>query len=168
MLGIDPGSRRTGWGVVRQDGSLLRLVAAGVLEPAADQALHLRLAFLHLGMRRLLETHRPDVVGVESVFHGPNTRSLVVLGQARGALLATVGEAGVELVDLSPAEVKKALTGRGGARKDQLAHMVRAMLGTQAERLDGVPDKLPLDATDALGVAIATLHRRRIAGLARG
>lgn len=165
VLGIDPGSRRTGWGVIRQDGSALHLVAAGVLQPDADQDLAQRLAFLHAGMVRLLTAHRPDAVGVESVFHGPNTRSLVILGHARGALLSAVGTHAVELIDLSPAEVKKAITGRGGARKEQVAHMVRAVLGPSLSSLDGSLDALALDASDALGVAIATAHRRRMAKL---
>jgi len=97
---------------------------------------------------------------MESVFHGPNTRSLVVLGQARGSILAAVGATETRLVELSPAEVKKAVTGRGGATKEQVAHMIGALLGPAVRDMEqalGVRGKL--DATDALAVAIATLHR---------
>lgn len=131
----------------------MQLVGAGILSPAGNAALPERLATLHAGLTELLADNPPDIIGMESVFQGPNTRSLVVLGQARGALLAAVGVHQVPLVELAPAEVKKAVTGRGGARKEQVAHMVRAMLGSTA--LAG----LGLDATDALAVALATLHR---------
>lgn len=156
VLGIDPGSRKTGWGVVQRDGSRMRLVAAGVLCPKGNAPLADRLAFLHAGVTRLVDEHAPAAVGMESVFHGPNTRSLVILGQARGAILAALGEAEPVVTDLSPAEVKKALTGRGAATKEQVGHMVRVMLdGTlSAEQAS----RLGLDATDALAVAIATAH----------
>jgi crossover junction endodeoxyribonuclease RuvC len=160
VLGIDPGSRCTGWGVVRQEGSRLQLVALGMLRPSARMALPARLAFLHAGLQQLLATHEPDVVGLESVFHGPNTRSLVVLGQARGALLSAVGAVTADLVELSPAEIKKAVTGAGTATKEQVSHMVGAMLGARVARdAQALGGTARFDATDALAVAIATLHR---------
>ena len=155
VLGLDPGSRHTGWGMVRQVGSRMQLVGAGILSPPAKAGLSSRLAHLHAGVTGLLADQPPDLVGMETVFHGPNTRSLVTLGQARGALLAAVGARGLGLIELTPSEVKKAVTGRGGARKEQVAHMVRAMLGPEA--LEG----LGLDATDALAVALAAIQRRQ-------
>ena len=162
-LGIDPGSRRTGWGLVSQHGNRLELLAVGVLKPKPKAELPERLAVLHDGLRALLLEHRPDVVGMESVFHGPNTRSLVTLGQARGALLAAVGVAGCELSELSPSEIKKAVTGKGSATKDQVGHMVGALLGKQAlERTAVHGAQGQLDANDALAVALAVLHRRPV------
>lgn len=164
-MGIDPGSQRTGWGVVRHEGSRLQLVDVGILIPPPGADLSKRLADLHAGLADLLSRHSPDLIAIESIFHGPNTKSLVVLGQARGALLAAVGESGRHFVDLSPAEVKKAVTGRGGAAKDRVAHMVGVMLGpTLAEHLKSLGIRSAagcLDATDALAVAIAAIHRER-------
>lgn len=160
-LGIDPGSHRTGWGLVRQEGSKYVLLGVGLIKPRSADPLHARLALLHGDLTTLLELHTPDVVGLESVFHGPNTRSLVTLGQARGALLAAVGRLDVPLVDLSPAEVKKSVTGRGGATKDQVAHMVAALLGRGAiEQAAELGKQGRYDATDAMAVAVATLQWR--------
>ncbi len=168
-LGIDPGSRRTGWGLVRQEGSKYVLLDVGVLRPSPSAPLEVRLAFLHEGLTGVLAGSSPDLVGVESVFHGPNTKSLVTLGQARGALLTAVGCAGAPLVELSPAEVKKAVTGRGSATKDQVAHMIGALLGWRPGEAAEAHGKVAAqDATDALAVAVASLqrsaHERMLAG----
>ena len=157
-LGIDPGSWRTGWGLVRQEGSRVLLVAAGTVAARRGEPIEQRLAVLHAEVGALLERWRPERVGVESVFHGRNTRSLVVLGQARGALIAAIGGRGLAFSELAPAEVKKAVTGRGGASKEQVAHMVGALLGPRVSEVGP-------DASDALAVAIALLHRDRFAGL---
>ncbi len=159
VLGLDPGSLRTGWGVVESDGSRLVAVDVGVLRAAASLPLPARLARLHAEVARILERYAPEAVAIEAVFHGPNVRSLVTLGQARGALLAAAGARGVPVLELAPAEVKKAVTGRGSATKEQVAHMVGALLGAQA-RAQLATAALPADATDALAVAIAAIHRR--------
>ncbi|GJM21249.1 MAG: crossover junction endodeoxyribonuclease RuvC [Planctomycetota bacterium] len=162
VLGIDPGSRRTGWGIVEQEGSRLQLLAMGVLAPPAAAALPLRLVELHRGLSEVLAEHALDAAGMETVFHGPNTRSLVTLGQARGALLTALGASGLPLSEISPSEIKKAVTGRGGASKDQVASMVRSMLGSSvAAREAELSAAARRDATDALAVAVATLHRQR-------
>jgi crossover junction endodeoxyribonuclease RuvC len=160
-LGIDPGSHRTGWGLVRQEGSKYVLLDVGLIKLRPAAPLHERLARLYGDLTTLLELRTPDMVGLESVFHGPNTRSLVTLGQARGALLAAVGSHDIPLVDLSPAEVKKSVTGRGSATKDQVAHMMAALLGHRAaEQAHALGKQGRYDATDALAVAVATLQRR--------
>jgi crossover junction endodeoxyribonuclease RuvC len=165
VLGVDPGSQRTGWGVVAKRGHELVLVDLGVIKAGtARTPLHHRLAYLQVELSAILKTHEPDLVGMETVFHGPNTRSLVTLGQARGALLASVGSTGLPLVELSPAEVKKALTGRGGATKEQVKHMVGVLLGPALAKQTG--GKRMLDATDALAVGIAALHRQTNPALA--
>ena len=159
VLGIDPGSLRTGWGLVASEGSRLAVVGVGVVRAPASLPLPRRLALLHEELSRILQAYAPEAVAIEAVFHGPNVRSLVTLGQARGALLAAAGARDVPVLELTPAEVKKAVTGRGAATKDQVAHMVGVLLGPQARaRLE--QEALPADATDALAVAIAALHRR--------
>ncbi len=203
VLGIDPGSSRTGYGCIAREGSRLRLLDAGVLAPKRGGSLAERLDHLHGRLTEVLLQWSPDLVAMETVFHGVNTRSLVVLGQARGALMAAVGAGTCPLCELSPAEVKKAVTGRGAATKDQVAHMVGLLLGPASrggrsprsalgvasdgaiagssgtEAGTGRPEavvtaldlpKLSRDATDALAVAIAALHRApsRNSGGARG
>jgi crossover junction endodeoxyribonuclease RuvC len=159
LLGIDPGSLRMGWGLVAQEGGRLTVVDVGILRPPAGMPLPERLALLHAEVSRILGSYAPEAVAIETVFHGPNVRALVTLGQARGAILAAAGAHGAPLIEISPAEVKKAVTGRGAASKEQVAQMVGLLLGAAArERLAAA--KFPADATDALAVAIAGLHRR--------
>ena len=114
----------------------------------------MRLAFLVDGLESLIESHRPQVVSVESLFHGVNPKSLIVLAQARGALLATVCRAGLEIYEYSPSQIKSAVTGSGRADKQQVAQMVRRLLGLRDE-------KLSEDASDALAAAICAAERRR-------
>jgi crossover junction endodeoxyribonuclease RuvC len=159
LLGIDPGSLRTGWGVVEQSGSSLHVVDVGVVRPRAGEPLPVRLATLHAELSRILALYAPEAVAIETVFHGPDVRALVILGQARGAILAAAGARGVPVLEVTPAEVKKAVTGRGAATKEQVAHMVGVLLGAQA-RARLAQARLPPDATDALAVAIAATHRR--------
>ncbi len=136
------------------------LMDMGVIVPGATDPLQTRLAYLHGELTTVLQLRTPQLIGVESVFHGPNTRSLVTLGQARGALLAAIGCLKLPFVELAPSEVKKAVTGRGSATKDQVAHMVGALLGYRAtEQAETHGKQGRYDATDALGVAVATLQR---------
>ena len=148
VLGLDPGSRHTGWGLVERRGDNLRAIAWGRFSPHAGLALGDRLSEIVAGLEGVLAEHRPARVAVERVFHGVNPRSLIVLAEARGALLATVARAGVELVELSPAAVKSAAAGSGRADKRQVARMVGIQLGVAI-------DRLPSDTTDALAIAIA-------------
>lgn len=152
VLGLDPGSRATGWGCVVVEGSRSRLLACGCIEPPEHAPLPQRLALLTVELAALLEQWRPAVAVLEEPFHGVNSRSLIVLAQARGALLATLATREVAIEEYSPAEVKSAVTGNGRAGKDQVARMV-AML------LPGA-DRLPADAADALAVALCFAARR--------
>jgi len=158
FLGIDPGSRAMGWGVVEERGSTLAVLGMGTVRPRAADPLARRLATIHAEVTSMLQSYAPDCVAIEMVFHGVNTRSLVTLGQARGAILAAVGGIEADLVELSPAEVKKAVTGRGGATKEQVAHMVGVLLGPEAREIIAQSSG-GNDATDALAVALAAMHR---------
>ncbi len=161
VVGIDPGSQRTGWGVVESDGQRLRAAAMGVIRPGERLPLERRLAAIHAEVLAILQSYAPHCVAIETVFHGVNTRALVTLGQARGAVMAAAGAQGARVLELAPAEVKKAVTGRGQATKEQVAHMVSVLVDPASrERLSaGRADRVGLDATDALAVAIAALHR---------
>jgi len=154
VLGLDPGSRHTGFGLVRREGSRLEAVDFGCLSPAPQRELAERLGEIALGLEALLDRHRPDCAAVEKVFHGANTRSLIVLAEARGALLATLGRRGVPVVELAPAEVKSAIAGHGRAEKLQVARMVRLLLALGAR-------PLAADAADALALALCAAQRAR-------
>jgi len=160
ILGLDPGSLHTGYGLLEKRGSALTTVDAGRFSCPRAQALPERLAYLVACLAELLDRHRPDVVVLETPFHGMNVHSLVVLAQARGALLAAVAGHGVEICEYSPAEVKSAVTGNGRADKEQVARMVRLLLALDDKRA------LAADATDALALAICCAQRLRLDRLA--
>ncbi|HEX3556029.1 MAG TPA: crossover junction endodeoxyribonuclease RuvC [Thermoanaerobaculia bacterium] len=159
ILGLDPGSLHTGYGLVERHGSSLLPVEAGRFSCPKDLALPERLAHLAGRLQELLARRPPDLAVLETPFHGMNARSLIVLAQARGALLAVLAGRGIEIREYSPAEVKSAVTGNGRADKDQVARMVRLLLAARGEGWAS-------DATDALAVAICCAQRLRLDRLA--
>lgn len=158
ILGVDPGSRATGWGAIRCDGPEVRLVEAGTLTPPAADPLPRRLAALAAGIGEIADRLRPATAVLESPFHGMNARSLIVLAQARGALIAALAARDVEVREFTPAEVKSAVAGSGRAGKPEVARMVRLLL---AMRADGPGAALSTDASDALAVALCCARRLR-------
>jgi len=158
IVGIDPGSERTGYGCVETDGRRHRLVTCGAITAAAGDAFPARLARIHRELVALLAKTRPDCVAVESVFHAVNARSALKLGHARGVALLAAVEAGCTIVEYTPAEVKRAVVGYGRADKRQVQQMIKLLLG-----LAQAPT--PYDASDALAVAICHVHSARMAGI---
>lgn len=158
ILGFDPGSRYTGYGVLQRRGSRITAIDQGRLAAPRGAELPQRLAYLANGAAELLARHSPELVAVESTFHGPNTRSLIVLAQARGVLLAETARAGVEVREYSPAEIKSAVTGSGRAPKQQVARMVGVLMAVDSQAW-------PSDAADAMAVAICCARRYRMEGL---
>jgi crossover junction endodeoxyribonuclease RuvC len=152
LLGVDPGSQRTGWGVIRSDGRRHRLVEAGVFCPARRLALPDKLRLIHDGLAGLIARLAPDALAVEDVFHSANTRSALVLGHVRGVALLAGAEAGLPVHAFPPATVKAQVVGFGRAEKRQVALMVSRLL-----ELDRDAD--PGDAADALAVAICLACR---------
>jgi len=148
VLGLDPGSVHTGWGVVDFAGSRLAARAWGRISPSPRAALGERLRRIAAEVERLLAEQAPDLVALERVFSGKNVRSLIVLAEARGAILAAVARNGTPIAEVAPAMVKSVVTGDGRADKQRLARMVGLQLGLGAQ-------PLPADASDALAVAIA-------------
>jgi crossover junction endodeoxyribonuclease RuvC len=155
VLGLDPGSRHTGYGLVAVEGDQLRAVDYGRVSCRAGQPLPERLALLSRELEALLERFRPAAAALETPFHGLNSRSLIVLSQARGALLAALAGRSIEIREYSPAEVKVAVSGNGRADKQQVARMVRLLLTLPQGNVSP-------DATDALAVAICCVHRLRM------
>jgi crossover junction endodeoxyribonuclease RuvC len=160
ILGLDPGSLHTGYGLVEKRGSALAALEAGRFSCAPELPLPTRLAQLVASLGDLLSRARPDLAVLEAPFLGRSSRSLIVLAQARGALLAAVAGRGIEVREYSPAEVKVAVTGSGRADKGQVSRMVRLLLALDARQ------HLPSDATDALAVAICGAQRLRLDRLA--
>jgi crossover junction endodeoxyribonuclease RuvC len=157
ILGVDPGTKIVGYGVLDVNGNLLEPVASGVIRTSRTGDLSERLNEIWDGIREVIRKTQPDVAAVEAVFHGRNTSSLIKIGEARGVILLAAASAGIPAQSYSPAEVKKAVTGRGNARKEQVRHMVGVICGRSiAAETD--------DETDALAVAICRAHRARIPG----
>lgn len=157
ILGIDPGSQITGFGVVeRVDGQLVH-VAHGTLRFGPDGSLARRLDRLYCALREVIETHRPDAASVEQVFVARSARSALVLGQARGVALAALGAAGLSVHEYAPARIKQSVTGNGRAAKLQIQRLVRRQL-----ELSATPGA---DAADALAAAICHAQAGRIAAL---
>lgn len=161
ILGIDPGSRHTGYGVVDARSDKLEALAYGRISCPARLSVPQRLAHLAKELETIVDSWHPEAAVLETPYHGLNSRSLVVLAEARGALLAVLAARGLEIREYSPAEVKSAVTGNGRADKEQVARMVQIILSI-------VGQKTSWDATDALAVAICFAHRRRQDDLARG
>jgi crossover junction endodeoxyribonuclease RuvC len=147
VLGVDPGSLRTGYGAVESDGRRHRLLEQGALAPGQRLSLPEKLRHIHAGVAGLIARLAPDALAVEDVFHAANTRTALVLGHVRGVVLLAGAQAGLPVYEYPPASVKQQITGFGRAEKSQVAFMVTRLLEleTAAEASD---------ATDALAVAL--------------
>jgi crossover junction endodeoxyribonuclease RuvC len=157
VVGIDPGTQRCGFGVVERVGSRLTILESGVLAPG-DHVLPRRLALLLDGLEELIARAGPAEVAVESVFAGASPRSALVLGQARGVVLAAAARAGLPVFEYAPAQAKLALTGNGRAEKAQMVRMVRALFGVRA----GLADE-----ADAIALAVCHLSHSALRRLPR-
>lgn len=156
ILGIDPGSRFCGWGVIEEtrDANTLRHVDCGLIAPLAKMSLPERLGVLYEGMREKIATYSPDEVGVESLFFAMNARSALVLGHARGVAILAAVRAGLPVFEYSPSQIKQAVCGYGRAEKAQVARMVMAILN--------LPEVAQSDAADALACAICHCNSYRM------
>jgi crossover junction endodeoxyribonuclease RuvC len=158
VLGIDCGTQRTGYGVIDSDGRVHRLVDAGVIQTSKLDAMHHRLLAIAKELRGQIERHKPVVVAIEEVFYAVNVKTVLKLSHVRGVALLAVAEAGLELAEYSPLEVKTSVVGYGRAEKSQVQMMVASLL-----RLENVIASE--DASDALAIAIC--HANHASTLAR-
>ncbi|MBU2611694.1 MAG: crossover junction endodeoxyribonuclease RuvC [Chloroflexi bacterium] len=155
VLGIDPGTATTGYGLVRDlPDDNLQMVDFGVIQTPAGMPAAERLSMLYHRLRELLLLHRPESAAVEKLFFQNNVKTAIAVGQARGVVLLALAEAGLEIAEYTPNEVKQAVAGYGSADKKQVQEMVRILL-----RMAHIPQ--PDDAADALAIAITHLHTRR-------
>jgi crossover junction endodeoxyribonuclease RuvC len=152
VLGIDPGTANTGYGVVKSAGSRLQALAGGVIGTRAGVPLERRLADIHARVGQLLDEHNPEAIAIEELYFGANARTAFAVGQARGVVLLAAGQRGIPSRSYTPQQVKAAVCGHGGAPKDQVGRMVARLLA-----LDEQPS--PDHVADAFAVAICELNR---------
>jgi crossover junction endodeoxyribonuclease RuvC len=154
-LGIDPGTATTGYGLVRleHDGSLVA-VSYGIISTPKDATASARLEMLYNQLHDLLQQNQPDTAAVEKLFFARNVTTALAVGQARGVVMLSLQQAGIETFEYTPKEVKQAVAGYGNAEKRQVQEMVRALL-----QLESIPK--PDDAADALAIAITHLNTAR-------
>lgn len=157
ILGIDPGTATMGWGVVRQEGSRLRYVQHGAITTASDWEMPRRLGRLFDGVTELVRGYRPETVAIEELFFNTNTTTAITVGQARGVAILAAYNAGIEVAEYTPLQVKQAITSYGRADKRQVQEMVKALLN-----LREVPK--PDDAADGLAIAICHAFSSRMGG----
>ncbi len=161
VLGIDPGTAATGYGVVSGDGAgRVALLECGVIRTPARAPLPARLREIHEGVAELIRRHSPDAISVEDVFYARNVRTTVVLGHARGVILLAGEQAGISIDEFPPAEIKKAVVGTGVATKEQVQFMLTRLL-----RLKSVPQ--PSDAADGVAAALAYIMTARVRAMGR-
>jgi crossover junction endodeoxyribonuclease RuvC len=152
VLGIDPGTANTGFGVVARRGGRLAALDGGCIETPSGQALERRLATIFARVEELIDEHQPDAMALEDLFYGQNTSSALAVGQARGVVMLAAGRHGVTCAGYTPQQVKSAVCGTGRAPKDQVQRMVQTVLA-----LPELPR--PDHAADALAVAICHVNR---------
>jgi crossover junction endodeoxyribonuclease RuvC len=152
ILGLDPGLRRTGWGVIESAGNALSFIACGTVETSAKAELAARLAALHQGLAAVLASYAPAEAAVEETFVNADSRGALKLGQARGIALLVPAQAGLAVAEYAPNLVKKSIVGAGRAEKAQ----VRMMIGVLLPKADPETE----DACDALAVAVCHAHHR--------
>jgi crossover junction endodeoxyribonuclease RuvC len=164
ILGIDPGLARMGWGIISNPDISAATTAWGSVSTSSKDPLPKRLQVIHATLSSVVAEHRPEIAAVEEVFFSKNVRSAVALAHARGAAILSLAEAGVELFEYSPLQIKQSVVGYGRASKDQVAQMVARLLG-----LKDLPSSE--HASDALATALchaASLKRRRLVSQALG
>jgi crossover junction endodeoxyribonuclease RuvC len=157
ILGIDPGSGSTGYGIIETDGSHLKAILFGAIKTNQKQPFHERLLKIHQGLNKILAREKADVMAIEEVFYASNVQSALRLGHARGVALLVGAQQGLNIFEYSPLEIKSAVVGYGRAEKEQIQIMVRLLLG-----LPDIPK--PNDAADALAIAICHAHRMNAPG----
>ena len=158
VLGVDPGTRTTGYGVIDKQGSSLHMVTFGVVAPGGKPPLPERLKIIHDGLAEVIAAWHPEVLSLEEAFYGKSVQSTLRIGEARAMALLCAAEAGIPVAQYAPAMVKRAAVGHGGAHKSQVQAMVQRLLGLAA-----LPE--PEDAADALAIAICHCHRSNLRAL---
>lgn len=149
IIGIDPGIRRTGFGVIKKNGKL-SILSCGTITPPANESMAERLKYLHNDVLELINRHKPDLLVVESTFHQKNVKSALILGQAKGAILLAAANSNIPSTEFAPRKVKSAVAGNGSATKEQVQFMVQRIFN-----IENMPKEY--DVSDALAIAYCGL-----------
>ena len=157
IIGIDPGTFKTGAGIIETQGSSYKLLHFEVIKPQAKKTIVQRLGCIHQLLSEIIEKFRPEVMALESVFFGKDVQAMVKIGEARACAMLAASAVGIDVVEYPPARVKQAVSGNGRATKEQVQHMVKILLN-----LKEMPAE---DGADALAVAICHLHSAKHAAL---
>jgi len=161
VLGIDPGTATTGYGLVKNERGKVRIISYGTIKTSAKLDMPRRLLKINREYSALLDEFHPDAVAIEELFHHKNAKTVISVAQSRGVLLMTAAAREIDIAEYTPLQVKQAVTGYGNADKRQIQIMVQKIL-----TLDTLPQ--PDDAADALAIAICHLHSYRLGNLNRG
>ncbi|HVZ11560.1 MAG TPA: crossover junction endodeoxyribonuclease RuvC [Patescibacteria group bacterium] len=151
ILGVDPGIGRTGWGVILKNGNNTKPLEYGCIETAAGLPIETRLLEIKKELVAIVKKHKPEAMGIEELFFNTNAKTALIVGQARGAIIVTAAELGLEIFSYTPLQVKTAIAGYGRAEKAQMGRMVKMLLG-----LSEIPK--PDDTADALAIALACAY----------
>jgi crossover junction endodeoxyribonuclease RuvC len=155
IIGVDPGTATTGFGVIDSTNGRLTFIDAGVITTTPDLSMPDHLKILHVELSQLLAEHEPEAAAVEQLFFSTNVTTAISVGQARGVILLSLAEAGLAPAEFTPMQIKQAVTGYGGAKKPQIQSMVKTLL-----KLPAIPK--PDDAADALAIAITQAHQLKV------
>ena len=155
VLGIDPGIRATGFGIIDSKSNSLSLIAYGTINPKKSDNLPKRLNYLFKEINAILDKFSPDIFSIEDMFYSKNVKTAMILGQARGAIIIAGAQANIPIFEYAPRKVKMSVCGNGGASKEQVQYMVMKILN-----LKEAPSTL--DVTDAIAVAICCLNQARV------
>lgn len=159
-LGIDPGSRITGYGVIEKSGSDIAHIDNGIIKPDPSSPFFLKLKYIYWEIDKLIRAFKPDVLALEDIFVAKNVKSAIKLGHVRGVTMLAATSSDINVAEYTPAQVKQAIVGVGNASKEQVQKMVKALLK--------LPEVATEDASDALAVAICHLHSFRLQGMMKG
>jgi len=154
VIGVDPGLNITGFGILDQKGSQLRVVAYGTIKPPANESLPNRLEYLNSHMNELLDKFEPNAMAIEDTFFSCNVKSALLLGQARGVLLLSASSRGINALDYAPRKVKQSVVGSGAADKKQVQYMVKQIL-----KIDSMPKSM--DISDALAIGLCHINQNK-------
>jgi len=155
ILGIDPGIGRTGWGIIARNGNNTKTIDYGCIETTAGLSIERRLQIICKELTHIIKKHKPQVMGIEDIFFNTNAKTALIVGQARGAIIVTAVNLGLEIYSYTPLQIKSALTGYGRAEKSQMGKMVKMLLA-----LESIPK--PDDTVDALACALACAFSQKL------
>ncbi|HZK43968.1 MAG TPA: crossover junction endodeoxyribonuclease RuvC [Syntrophomonadaceae bacterium] len=161
VLGIDPGTAKTGYGLVKHEAGQLTIVDYGIISTKANTDMALRLCKINKELNELIKKYSPDAVAVEEVFIQKNTKTVITVAQGRGVILMTAASSGIEVAEYTPLQVKQSVVGYGRADKKQVQFMVQKIL-----KMTEIPK--PDDAADALAIAICHIHAHKIRNIYKG